>query len=119
VVFVGALNREAVADLFAAASVTLVPSHSESFGLVALESAASATPVVASNTTGLIDAVANGESGVLVDGRDPEAWAIAVGTLLDALEVDGNSIGHSAREFAVTHTWAAAADSLVAVYESL
>ncbi len=50
----------------------MVPSYNESFGLVALESEACGTPVVAARVGGLPTAVADGVSGVLVDGHDPE-----------------------------------------------
>jgi len=55
-----------------------VPSYTESFGLVAVESQACGTPVVAAGVGGLLTAVADGRSGVLVDGHDPAAYADAV-----------------------------------------
>ncbi len=64
-----------LADWYRAADVVLVPSHSESFGLVALEAQACGTPVVAAAVGGLRTAVRDGYSGVLVDGHDPEVWA--------------------------------------------
>lgn len=115
---VGALNREQLADLFAAAAVTLVPSHSETFGLVALESAASGTPVVGFHSTGLVESVAEGQSGFLVRSRDPQEWASVITRLLgdpDAL----TRIGQSARQHAEGFTWATAAASLTGIYESL
>jgi len=116
--FVGALEREAVAALLAAASVTLVPSHSETFGLVALESAACGTPAVAQRVSGLVESVADGESGVLVDSRDPAEWARAVSLLLDdPLLYDELSL--SARLFAEGFTWATSVSILLDVYRSL
>ena len=67
-------HRE-LADWYRAATLVLVPSHSESFGLVALEAQACGTPVVAAAVGGLRTAVRDGFSGVLVDGHDPEVWA--------------------------------------------
>ena len=64
-----------LADWYRAATLVLVPSHSESFGLVALEAQACGTPVVAAAVGGLRTAVRDGFSGVLVDGHDPEVWA--------------------------------------------
>jgi D-inositol-3-phosphate glycosyltransferase len=116
--FVGALDRETLADLFAAAECTLVTSHSESFGLVALESASSGTPVIAFRGTGLVESVSDRESGYLVDSRDPADWAAAI----LAHRADGSRVAamrRSARTFAEGFTWAAAAASHLALYESL
>ncbi|MER5419367.1 D-inositol-3-phosphate glycosyltransferase [Streptosporangium roseum] len=64
-----------LADWYRAADVTVVPSHNESFGLVALESQACGTPVAAASVGGLRTAVADGVSGVLVAGHNPQDWA--------------------------------------------
>ncbi|MFZ4583681.1 MAG: glycosyltransferase [Acidimicrobiia bacterium] len=68
---------------FRAADLCLVPSRAESFGLVALEAAACGTPVVASAVGGLRTVVAPGRSGLLVESRDPHAWADACRAVLD------------------------------------
>lgn len=115
---VGSLEQNTLADLFAAAELTLVPSHSETFGLVALESAASGTPVIGYRSTGLVDSVAEGESGVLVDTRDPTDWARAILALTDDRELMGR-LTASARRHAEGFTWATAAASLLGVYKSL
>jgi D-inositol-3-phosphate glycosyltransferase len=115
--FAGALSREHLADLFAAATVTLLPSHSETFGLVALESAASGTPVVAFRGGGLVESVCADVSGLLMDSRDPRAWARATASLLDdtaRLE----RLSRSAREHAEGFSWSAAAAALIGVYSS-
>lgn len=70
-------------DYYRAADVCLVPSRTESFGLVALEAAACGTPVVAASVGGLRSIVNDGETGLLVEGRDPLEWATAVALLLD------------------------------------
>ena len=70
-------------DYYRAADVCLVPSRTESFGLVALEAAACGTPVVAAAVGGLRSIVSDGETGLLVEGRDPLEWATAVALLLD------------------------------------
>jgi len=116
--FVGALDRDGVAELLAAATVTLVPSHSETFGLVALESAACGTPAVAQRVSGLVESVADGESGVLVDSRDPAEWARAVSLLLDdPLYYDELAV--SARRFAEGFAWSTSVSILLDVYRSL
>ena len=72
-----------LADYYRAADVCLVPSLTESFGLVALEAAACGTPVVAASVGGLRSILVDGETGLLVEGRDPLEWATAVALLLD------------------------------------
>lgn len=75
-------DREALAEWYRAADITLVPSHSESFGLVAVESQACGTPVVAASVGGLRTAVADGVSGVLIAGHDPRMYAETILRLL-------------------------------------
>jgi D-inositol-3-phosphate glycosyltransferase len=71
-----------LADWYRAATVTVIPSYTESFGLVAVESQACGTPVVAASVDGLRTAVRDGVSGVLVDGHDPAAWADVLGRVI-------------------------------------
>jgi D-inositol-3-phosphate glycosyltransferase len=69
-------------NYYRAADLVAVPSYSESFGLVALEAQACGTPVIASAVGGLRTAVADGISGVLVDGHNPRAWSSVIARLL-------------------------------------
>ncbi len=80
--FVPPAQPDALAAYYRAADLTVVPSYNESFGLVALESQACATPVVAAAVGGLPTAVRDNVSGVLVDSHDPEQWAKVIGELL-------------------------------------
>jgi len=73
---------QALADLYRASDLVAVPSHNESFGLVALEAQACGTPVVAAAVGGLVTAVQDGVSGVLVNGHDPLDWARVMSGLL-------------------------------------
>jgi D-inositol-3-phosphate glycosyltransferase len=104
-----------LADWYRAADVVLVPSHSESFGLVALEAQACGTPVVAAAVGGLRTAVRDGYSGVLVDGHDPEVWARVLSELLVS---PGRllQLSAGAREHAAAFNWPATAERLVGVY---
>jgi D-inositol-3-phosphate glycosyltransferase len=116
--FAGALARDDLADLLAVASITLVPSHSETFGLVALESAASGTAVIGYRGTGMLESIAEGRSGLLVDSREPDAWARAMVALLDDPGARSR-MAETAREHALGYTWAATATALLGVYSSL
>jgi D-inositol-3-phosphate glycosyltransferase len=76
--------QERLADWYRAASAVVVPSHNESFGLVALEAQACGTPVIAAAVGGLRTAVRDGISGLLVDGHDPADYATAAARLLSS-----------------------------------
>ncbi|MEY4970223.1 MAG: hypothetical protein RLZZ277_454 [Actinomycetota bacterium] len=80
--FAPPVDRNELPDYYRASDLVCVPSYSESFGLVALEAQACGTPVVASAVGGLRTAVADGISGVLVDGHDPRAWSSVLARLL-------------------------------------
>jgi D-inositol-3-phosphate glycosyltransferase len=104
-----------VADYYRAADLTVVPSYNESFGLVALESQACGTPVVAAAVGGLPTAVADDASGVLVDGHDPQLWAKVLGELFrtpDAVR----KLAAGARPHAERFSWDATVDALLAAY---
>jgi D-inositol-3-phosphate glycosyltransferase len=105
---------ERLADHYRAADVTVVPSHNESFGLVALEAQACGTPVVAAAVGGLRTAVRGGVSGVLVDGHDPRDYATAVRAVLARREL----LSAGARRHAGLFSWDRTADALVAAYTS-
>jgi D-inositol-3-phosphate glycosyltransferase len=103
-----------LADHYRAADVTVVPSHNESFGLVALEAQACGTPVVAAAVGGLPTAVRDGISGVLVDGHDPRNYATAVRAVLARREL----LSAGARRHAAQFSWDRTADALVEAYVS-
>ena len=104
-----------LADWYRAADIVLVPSHSESFGLVALEAQACGTPVVAAAVGGLRTAVRDGYSGVLVEGHDPVAWARVLSGLL-ASPGRLSELSRGAREHARAFNWPATAERLIGVY---
>lgn len=116
--FLPAQDREAAAALLASSDVVLVPSRSETFGLVALEAAASGVPCVVGGHTGLMEAAPAGVSAVHVAERDPAAWADAISELLRDPE-RRKSLGASARAFALQHNWDAHAAGLERVYSGL
>ena len=100
---------------YRAADVVLVPSRSESFGLVALEAAASGTPVVAAPVGGLRSVVDHGRTGFLVDDANPEAFATQVAALIDN-PLLAAEMALDAAERARSFSWAAMARSLRTTY---
>jgi D-inositol-3-phosphate glycosyltransferase len=113
--FEPAAPQDRLAEWYRAATVTLVPSYSESFGLVALESQACATPVIAASVGGLRTAVRDGVSGVLVDDHDPATWSRLVGRLTaDAQWRSDLSVGAVAH--AAQFSWESTADGVLDVY---
>ncbi|MDP9116376.1 MAG: D-inositol-3-phosphate glycosyltransferase [Actinomycetota bacterium] len=113
--FVPPVSRQSVADYYRAADLTVVPSYNESFGLVALESQACGTPVAAAAVGGLTTAVANGVSGVLVDGHDPEQWAKVLADLLGSPRAL-RALGQGARAHAQRFSWDCTTDGLLVAY---
>ena len=116
--FLPAQPRESAAELLRGAAVLLVPSHSETFGMVALEAAASGTPVLAFRTSGLRESVAEGVSGLLLDSRDPAAWGQALGSLLgdpDRLA----ALRDSALRHGRSRSWAVTADEVLMHYRAV
>jgi len=116
--FVGPQARANLAALLSGARVVLVPSHSETYGLVALEGAASGVPVVAASAGGLREAVIDRETGLVMQSRDPLLWAAAISRILsDAAFADRLSQG--GREHAENLSWTRSAAGLTAVYRAL
>ena len=109
--------RPVLADWYRAADLVVVPSYSESFGLVAVEAQACGTPVVAARVGGLVTAVRDGETGLLVPGHDPRSWARVLGDLLD----DGarlRSMQAAAVRHAAAFGWDATVDATLDVYRA-
>jgi D-inositol-3-phosphate glycosyltransferase len=113
--FVPPQPHHLLSSWYRAADVVLVPSRSESFGLVALEAAACGRPVVASDVGGLRTIVESGRTGFLVDGRAPEPYAAKVALLLDQPELAAE-LGRAAAARAAGFTWSTAAARLRRVY---
>jgi D-inositol-3-phosphate glycosyltransferase len=105
------VDRAGLVDWYRAADVTVVPSRSETFGLVALESQASGTPVVAASVGGLQTAVRHGRSGYLVSEHDQAAYADAIQRVLG-----DHRFRPGARTHAERFSWHEATDRLLAVY---
>lgn len=116
--FDGALRRGEFAERLRRADLVLVPSHSETFGLVALEAAACGVPVIARATGGLPEAVADGESGILVASEDPAVWAAQIERVLGDADLAGR-MGSAGRRHALRRSWESSADVLLGAYREL
>lgn len=105
------VGQEQLADWFRAASVLVMPSYSESFGLVAIEAQAAGTPVLAAAVGGLPVAVRDGHTGRLVQGHDPAAYARVLRDFADNPELTPR-MGDAAARHAQSFGWdSAAADT--------
>jgi D-inositol-3-phosphate glycosyltransferase len=113
--FLPPLTGDGLARLYRAADLVAVPSYNESFGLVALEAQACGTPVVAASVGGLVTSVRDGESGVLVDGHDPDDWARVVDKLL-AAPAYRRVLSEGAVAHAAGFSWDRTAEGLLRVY---
>jgi D-inositol-3-phosphate glycosyltransferase len=107
-----------LADFYAAAEVLLVPSRSESFGLVALEAEACGTPVVAAAVGGLRYVVDDGVTGFLVEGHDPGDHADRVLEILGARS-RSRRMGEAAVAHSLRFSWDATAAEILGVYREL
>jgi D-inositol-3-phosphate glycosyltransferase len=113
--FVDPVPQDQLPDWYRAADVTVVPSYSESFGLVAIESQACGTPVVAASVGGLHTAVADGVSGVLIDGHDADDYARVLAELA-AHPGQRARLSRGAVEHATRFGWGATAAGMLRVY---
>ncbi|HEY1465410.1 MAG TPA: glycosyltransferase [Acidimicrobiales bacterium] len=116
--FVPPRPHELLSTYYRAADVCLVPSRSESFGLVALEAAACGTPVIASDVGGLRTLVDHGRTGFLVEDPTPE-WFAAWTRQILAEPLLAERLGTGAVLRARRYTWARAAALLRQIYEEL
>ncbi|MER6347519.1 D-inositol-3-phosphate glycosyltransferase [Streptomyces sp. NPDC001595] len=107
--------QDRLADWFRAASVLVMPSYSESFGLVAIEAQASGTPVLAAAVGGLPVAVRDGRTGVLVRGHDPAAYARVLGDFAAEPGLT-DRMGAAAAAHARSFGWQASAAATAEVY---
>ncbi|WP_462288112.1 glycosyltransferase [Nostocoides sp.] len=111
--FLPPVDRPTLAQWYRAADLVVVPSRSESFGLVAIEALACGTPVVAADVGGL--PVAVGAGGVLVQGHDPGVWAAVLAELLTD-PARRERLGRAGKTHAQNFGWEATVDKLLDVY---
>jgi D-inositol-3-phosphate glycosyltransferase len=118
VTFLGKRSQDTLPYYYSAAEAVVVPSHYESFGMVALEAMACGTPVVASQIGGLAYLVQDGETGFTVPTNDPAGLADRLIALIADPELR-QRLGKQAAEFAKEYGWNIIARRIVSVYEDL
>jgi D-inositol-3-phosphate glycosyltransferase len=118
VVFLPPQPQHRLADIYSAADVVLVPSRSESFGLVALEAQACGTPVVGTATGGLPHVVRDGVTGFLIAGREPAAYAERLVHLLSHPR-EARRMGEAGVVQALRFSWDSTTADVLAVYQEL
>jgi D-inositol-3-phosphate glycosyltransferase len=118
IMFLGRQDQDTLQYYYSAAEIVVVPSHYESFGMVALEAMASGTPVVASETGGLAFLVKDGETGFHVPTADPDALAERLMQLLSDSEL-ATRLGEQAAEYAKEFSWSIVVDQILELYEAV
>src|SRR5205807_3164325 len=116
--FLGSVAHHELPFFYSAADVCLMPSYSESFGLVGLEAQACGSPVVASDVSGLRSVARDGVTGFLVAGDDPADYADRIGRLLDDPEL-ARQMGRRGRLLAQRFSWNRTADRLAEMFGSV
>ena len=114
--FLGKRAQDTLPYYYSAAEVVVVPSHYESFGMVALEAMACGTPVVASQVGGLAFLVQDGQTGYVVPDNEPEALAERLAHLLCQPELR-QQLGEQAAAYAREYAWGSIAARMVDVYK--
>ena len=116
--FLGSVAHHELPYFYSAADVCVMPSYSESFGLVGLEAQACGRPVVGSAVSGLRSVIRDEVTGYLIDGHDPAAYASRIGALLDDPEL-AQQMGRRGRLLAQRFSWTRTADRLQELFEGV
>ena len=116
--FLGKRAQDTLPYYYSAAEVLLMPSHYESFGMVALEAMACGTPVIASQVGGLAYLVKDGETGYHVPFDSPEVLSEKLGALLGDFELR-KRMGEQAAIYAKEYAWDVIAGKIIEVYKEL
>jgi D-inositol-3-phosphate glycosyltransferase len=118
ITFLGKRSQDSLQYYYSAADVVVVPSHYESFGMVALEAMACGTPVVASQVGGLAYLIRDGETGYHVPDQDPFALCAPLITLLDDEELHTH-MSLQAAEDARGYAWEVIAERVLEIYKGV
>lgn len=115
VTFLGAKDQNVLPRYYAVADMVVMPSHYESFGMVALEAMAMGTPVIASEVGGLAHLIQHSINGFHVPSRDPEALASRILQLLQD-PLLRQQLGHNAAAYARQYAWENIVQCMLNVY---
>lgn len=118
VVFLGKRGQDTLPYYYSAAEVLVMPSHYESFGMVALEAMACGTPVIASDVGGLGFLVQDGETGYTIPDDEPELMCEKLSLLLGDGELRAR-MGRRAAEVAQSYDWEKIARQIIGIYEEV
>jgi D-inositol-3-phosphate glycosyltransferase len=118
VTFLGAKQQDTLAYYYSAAEMVVMPSHYESFGMVAIEAMACGTPVIASNVGGLSFSIEDGFNGYLVPGGDPKLMADKIILLLKHRPLR-DQLGEQARAWVARYNWVDIAEELLDIFEQV
>ncbi len=118
VVFLGKRDQDKLPYYYSAAEVLVMPSHYESFGMVALEAMACGTPVIASEVGGLAYLVRDGETGFTIPAEEPDTLCEKLSWLLNDSALHARMSGQAA-EYAQDYAWEKIAKQIVEVYAGL
>jgi D-inositol-3-phosphate glycosyltransferase len=118
VVFLGKRDQDRLPYYYSAAELLVMPSHYESFGMVALEAMACGTPVIASEVGGLAYLVRDGETGFTIPDQEPEALCEKMSWLLNDHDLR-RQMSERAVEYAQDYAWEKIAKQIIGVYEGL
>jgi D-inositol-3-phosphate glycosyltransferase len=116
ITFLGSKEQAELVYYYSGASVLVVPSHYESFGMVALEAMACGTPIIASDVGGLSYSVADNFSGYLVPRGDPKLLADKIDLVLDQDDLR-RQLGEQAKQWVRRYSWTQIAEEILTVYE--
>ncbi|HVB76458.1 MAG TPA: glycosyltransferase [Candidatus Nitrosotalea sp.] len=116
--FVGPVPQRELGLWYSASEACLLPSYTESFGLVGLEAQACGTPVIASNLAGFASVVRDGVTGFLVDGPDPAMYAERMGRILADPDLS-LTMGRRGTLLAQRFSWTRTVDSLIRYLDEL
>ena len=118
VLFLGKRSQDTLPYYYSAADVLVMPSHYESFGMVALEAMACGTPVIATQVGGLAFLVKDGESGFVVPDGDPIAMGEKLAQLICQDDLR-NRLGDQAHSYAQQYAWEKITQQIITVYREL